>query len=321
MDDKFLQVRTFAERVIGNLEKVIVGKRDALEQIVINLLCQGHLLIEDVPGVGKTVLARSLARSLGCSFNRIQFTPDMLPSDVTGVSIFNQETRQFEFRPGPVMAQIVLADEINRATPKTQSALLEAMEERQVTVDGQTYALPKPFLVMATQNPIEYEGTFPLPEAQLDRFLMRVHLGYPSLADEIQVLELQQMRHPIEDLQMVVEVEELRAMQEVVKNVYVSQSVKRYIVMLVRATRENADVYLGASPRGSLGLFRAGQVRAAMLGRDYVLPDDIKYLATLVLGHRVVLQPASRLRNLSAEQVVLDVLSMVPVPSGDLKEA
>lgn len=321
MDDKFLQVRTFAERVIGNLEKVIVGKRDALEQIVINLLCQGHLLIEDVPGVGKTVLARSLARSLGCSFNRIQFTPDMLPSDVTGVSIFNQETRQFEFRPGPVMAQIVLADEINRATPKTQSALLEAMEERQVTVDGQTYALPKPFLVMATQNPIEYEGTFPLPEAQLDRFLMRVHLGYPSLADEIQVLELQQMRHPIEDLQMVAEVEELRAMQEVVKNVYVSQSVKRYIVMLVRATRENADVYLGASPRGSLGLFRAGQVRAAMLGRDYVLPDDIKYLATLVLGHRVVLQPASRLRNLSAEQVVLDVLSMVPVPSGDLKEA
>ncbi len=321
MDDKFLQVRTFAERVIGNLEKVIVGKRDALEQIVINLLCQGHLLIEDVPGVGKTVLARSLARSLGCSFNRIQFTPDMLPSDVTGVSIFNQETRQFEFRPGPVMAQIVLADEINRATPKTQSALLEAMEERQVTVDGKTYALPKPFLVMATQNPIEYEGTFPLPEAQLDRFLMRVHLGYPALADEIRVLELQQMRHPIEELQMVSEVEELRAMQEVVKSVYVSQAVKRYIVMLVRATRENADVYLGASPRGSLGLFRAGQVRAAMLGRDYVLPDDIKYLATLVLGHRVVLQPASRLRNLNAEQVVLDVLSMVPVPSGDLKEA
>jgi MoxR-like ATPase len=320
MDEELLQVQRFVERVIANLEKVIVGKRDSLEQIVINLLCQGHLLIEDVPGVGKTVLARSLARSLGCSFHRIQFTPDMLPSDVTGVSIFNQETRQFEFRPGPVMAQIVLADEINRATPKTQSALLEAMEERQITVDGKTYPLPKPFLVMATQNPIEYEGTFPLPEAQLDRFLMRVHLGYPGLGDEIRVLELQQMRHPIEDLQMVAEVEELRAMQEAVKKVYVSQAIKRYIVMLVRATREHADVYLGASPRGSLGLFRAGQVRAATLGRDYVLPDDIKYLAALVLGHRVVLQPASRLRNLSAEQVVMDVLSMVPVPSGDVKE-
>ncbi len=319
MEEQIVKVQSFVGKVIDNLEKVIVGKRDALEQIVINLLCQGHLLIEDVPGVGKTVLARSLARSLGCSFSRIQFTPDMLPSDVTGVSIFNQETRQFEFRPGPIMAQVVLADEINRATPKTQSALLEAMEERQVTVDGKTYMLPKPFMVMATQNPIEYEGTFPLPEAQLDRFLMRVRLGYPALNDEIRVLELQQTRHPIEDLEKVAEVEDLRAMQQLIKEVYVSPAVKRYIVMLVRATRENADVYLGASPRGSLGLFRAGQVRAAMLGREYVLPDDIKYLATLVLGHRVVLQPSSRLRNLSADQVVLDVLAMVPVPAGDLK--
>lgn len=319
MEEQIVKVQSFVGKVIDNLEKVIVGKRDALEQIVINLLCQGHLLIEDVPGVGKTILARSLARSLGCSFNRIQFTPDMLPSDVTGVSIFNQETRQFEFRPGPIMAQVVLADEINRATPKTQSALLEAMEERQVTVDGKTYVLPKPFMVMATQNPIEYEGTFPLPEAQLDRFLMRVRLGYPALNDEIRVLELQQTRHPIEDLEKVAEVEDLRAMQQLIKEVYVSPAVKRYIVMLVRATRENADVYLGASPRGSLGLFRAGQVRAAMLGREYVLPDDIKYLATLVLGHRVVLQPSSRLRNLSADQVVLDVLAMVPVPAGDLK--
>lgn len=318
MSANLSDVQPFAERIIANLEKVIVGKRETLEQIVNCFLCQGHLLIEDVPGVGKTVMARSLSKSIGCSFSRIQFTPDMLPSDVTGVSIFNQVTRQFEFRPGPIMAQIVLADEINRATPKTQSALLEAMEERQITVDGITYPLPTPFMVMATQNPIEYEGTFPLPEAQLDRFLMKVKLGYPSLMDEVHVLELQQLRHPIDSLSEVVEMDEVRAIQELVKTVYVSPAVKRYIVELVRATRNNPDVYLGASPRGSLGLFKAGQVRAAFLGRDYVLPDDIKYLAALVLGHRMVLQPASRLKNLTADQVIQDTLGTVVVPTIDV---
>ncbi|MDY6877696.1 MAG: AAA family ATPase, partial [Chloroflexota bacterium] len=253
------QVQTFAERVITNIERVIVGKRDAVELAVVGLLCQGHLLIEDVPGVGKTVLARSLARSLGCSFRRIQFTPDMLPSDVTGVSIFNQASRQFEFRPGPVMAQVVLADEINRATPKTQAALLEAMEERQITVDGVTRPLPRPFMVLATQNPIEYEGTFPLPEAQLDRFLLRIRLGYPGMNDEIHILERQQFRHPLEDLERVASVEELTQAQEAVKEMYVSPAVKRYLVELTRQTREHTEAYLGASPRGSLTLYRAGQ--------------------------------------------------------------
>ena len=312
------EVRPVTERIVANLGKVIIGKPQSLELTVIGLLCQGHLLIEDVPGVGKTFLARSLARSLGCSFKRIQFTPDMLPSDVTGVSIFNQVTREFEFRPGPVVAQIVLADEINRATPKTQSALLEAMEERQITVDGVTHTLPKPFMVLGTQNPIEYEGTFPLPEAQLDRFLMRIRLGYPSLSDEIRVLELQQLRHPIEDLQSVIEVEELQSVQETVKTVFVSPAIKRYIVELIRMTREHADVYLGASPRGSLGLFRVGQARAAMAGRDYVLPDDIKALAIYVLAHRVVVSPASRLRNLTSEKIIQEIITNLPVPSGEL---
>jgi MoxR-like ATPase len=310
-------IKPVTERLIANLEKVIVGKPNALDLTVIGLFCQGHLLIEDVPGVGKTFLARSLAKSLGCTFKRLQFTPDMLPSDVTGVSIFNQVTREFEFRPGPVMAQIVLADEINRATPKTQSALLEAMEERQITVDGITHPLPKPFMVLGTQNPIEYEGTFPLPEAQLDRFLMRIRLGYPSLPDEIKVLELQQLRHPIEDLQPVVTLDELLQVQETIKTVFVSPAVKRYIVELIRETREHADVYLGASPRGSLGLFRVGQARAAMLGRDYVLPDDIKGLASCVLAHRVVVSPAARLRNLSSEKIIQEILTTLPVPTGE----
>jgi MoxR-like ATPase len=311
------EIKPVTQSIISNLEKVIVGKPQSLELTVIGLLCQGHLLIEDVPGVGKTFLARSLARSLGCTFKRIQFTPDMLPSDVTGVSIFNQITREFEFRPGPVMAQIVLADEINRATPKTQSSLLEAMEERQITVDGITHSLPNPFMVLGTQNPIEYEGTFPLPEAQLDRFLMRIRLGYPSLPDEIRVLELQQLRHPIEDLQPVVGLNELQQVQETVKTVFVSPAVKRYIVELVRQTREHADVYLGASPRGSLGLFRVGQARAAMSGRDYVLPDDIKALATSVLSHRVVVSPAARLRNLTSEKIIQEILTNLPVPTGE----
>ncbi len=313
-----LKLQEFAEKIVQNIEKVIIGKRDTVELAVVSLLCQGHLLIEDVPGVGKTMLARSLSRSIGCSFSRIQFTPDMLPSDVTGVSIFNQVSREFEFRAGPIMAQVVLSDEINRATPKTQAALLEAMEERQVTVDGITHQLPRPFMVLATQNPIEYEGTFPLPEAQLDRFLLRVRLGYPKKNDEILVLDRQQFKHPIEELDKVVSVEEVLLAQETVKNVYVAPAVKSYLVELTRRTREYPEVYLGASPRGSLTLYRAGQARAAMNGRDFVLPDDIKALAECALGHRVILGPSARLRDLNATQVVEELLSSVPVPGGDL---
>lgn len=309
-------VQKLSEKILQNLERVIVGKRHVLELTLIGLLSQGHILIEDVPGVGKTMLARSLAKSLGCSFNRLQFTPDMLPSDITGVSIFNQVTRNFEYRPGPIMAQIVLADEINRATPKTQSALLEAMEERQVTVDGVTHPLPMPFLVMATQNPIEYEGTFPLPEAQLDRFLLRIRLGYPALEDEIKIIGEQQYQHPIQTLEPVLSQDELLEMQEAVKSVFISPAVKRYIVELSRATRENDDVYLGASPRGSLGLARASQVRAAMQGRDYVLPDDVKALAESILAHRIVINPAARLKNLTSSQIVNEIVSALPVPGG-----
>ncbi len=318
MENSIEKVQAFSRKIMDNLETVIVGKSHTLELVIISLLCQGHLLIDDVPGVGKTVLARSLAKSLGVKFSRIQFTPDMLPSDVTGVSIFNQVTREFEYRPGPIMAQIVLADEINRATPKTQSALLEAMEERQVTVDGVTYSLPSPFLVLATQNPIEYEGTFPLPEAQLDRFLMRIKIGYPSLYDEMKILELQQLRHPIEELQAVAEIDELLEVQQIIRTVFVSKPLRQYIVELTRSTRENNDVYLGSSPRGSLGLYRAGQARAAIHGRDYVLPDDIKILAENVLAHRMVVQPSARLRNLSADQIIHELVTFVPVPGGEL---
>jgi MoxR-like ATPase len=309
-------IESFAGKVIGNLEKVIVGKRQSIELIVIGLLCQGHVLIEDVPGVGKTMLARSLARSLDCTFNRIQFTPDMLPSDVTGVSIYNQQKNIFEFRPGPVIGQIILADEINRATPKTQAALLEAMEERQVTVDGVTHFLPKPFMVMATQNPIEYEGTFPLPEAQLDRFQLRIRLGYPSSTDEIRILDDQQLRHPFETLKSIVKVAEILKAVEGVKKIYVSPLVKRYIVDLSTRSRQSADVYLGASPRGSLALSRAGQARAALLGRDHVLPDDIQALAGPVLSHRIIVSPAARLRDLSSERIVQEVIQATPVPGG-----
>ena len=312
-------VQSFAEKVIENVEKVILGKREAVELTVIDLLCAGHLLIEDVPGVGKTMLARSLARSLGCSLNRIQFTPDMLPSDVTGVSIFNQGTREFEFRPGPIMAQIVLADEINRATPKTQAALLEAMQEHQVTVDGVTHPLPAPFMVLATQNPIEYEGTFPLPEAQLDRFLLRLRIGYPNLQDEIAVLEGQQYEHPLETLEQVASAKEVIEAQQAVKSIHVADELKRYIVELARQTRTHGDVYLGASARGSLALFRAGQARAALHGREFVLPDDIKALAQACLAHRIILGPAARLQDVSAESVVASILEKVPVPGGDLQ--
>jgi MoxR-like ATPase len=311
-------VQAFSEKLAANIEKVIVGKRSTVDLALVSLLCQGHLLIEDVPGVGKTVLARSLARSLGCSFSRIQFTPDMLPSDVTGVSIFNQVSRDFEFRPGPVMAQIVLADEINRATPKTQAALLEAMEERTVTVDGVTHNLPRPFMVLATQNPIEYEGTFPLPEAQLDRFLIRVRLGYPRAEDEVEVLERQQFRHPLDDLTQIVSADELTEMQEAVKSVYVAPQVKRYIISLAQQTRDHPEVYLGASPRGSLALYRTAQARAALQGRDYVLPDDIKALVVPTFGHRLILGPAARLRDIEADEIVLEIQNSVPVPGGDL---
>ncbi len=311
------EIQAFGKKLVGNLEKVIVGKRQTLDMIIVGLLCQGHILIEDVPGVGKTMLARSLARSLGCSFNRLQFTPDMLPSDVTGVSVFDQAKRTFEFRCGPVFAQVVLVDEINRATPKTQAALLEAMEERQVTVDGATHVLPNPFMVLATQNPIEYEGTFPLPEAQLDRFLLRVRLGYPSPNDEIEVLDRQQLRHPIETLESVIALAELQEAMDAIKKVYVSAPVKRYVVDLINRTRQNPDVYLGASPRGSLALYRTGQTLAALKGRDFVLPDDIKDMAIAVLAHRIIVGPAARLREVSAEKIVQEILDSLPVPGGD----
>ena len=310
--DQLTSVRTLAERIIQNIERTIVGKRTAIELAVIGLLSQGHLLIEDVPGVGKTVLARSLAISIGGRFSRIQFTPDMLPSDVIGVSIFNQSSHEFEYRPGPLVAQVVLTDEINRATPKTQSALLEAMEERQITVDGVSRPLPEPFMVFATQNPIEYEGTFPLPEAQLDRFILRIRLGYPAPADEVDMLKRQQYQHPLIDLEMAATVEEVRDAQQSVRGIYVSPEVEQYIVDLVNATRQHAEVGLGASPRGSLALYRTGQTRAVLHDRDFVLPDDIKAMAPAALAHRLILSPSARLRNTSRVQLLKQILKEIP---------
>jgi MoxR-like ATPase len=307
-------VKEFAERVFRNVEQVIVGKRQAVELLLVALLCRGHVLLEDVPGTGKTVLAKSIARSIGSSFKRIQFTPDLLPSDVTGVSIFNQQSREFEFRQGPVFAQIVLADEINRATPKTQSSLLEAMEERQITVDGVTRQLPSPFIVLATQNPIEYEGTFPLPEAQLDRFLLRLHLGYPERLDEIAILKRQRQAHPLESLQTVAQIDELLQLQQTIRDVYVDDLLEEYIVGLATATRNHEDVYLGASARGSLALYRTAQAWAAIQGRDFVTPDDLKFLATPVLGHRMIVSPAARIRSVTADAVIEEILGAVPVP-------
>jgi MoxR-like ATPase len=306
--------RAVAEQILANVEKVIVGKADELRLTLIGLLCQGHVLIEDVPGVGKTMLARSIARSSGCSFKRIQFTPDLLPSDVTGVSIYNQKNNEFEFRPGPIMAQVVLADEINRATPKTQSALLEAMEERQVTVDGVTRRVPSPFMVLATQNPIEYEGTFPLPEAQLDRFLVRVRLGYPSATDEVIIMNRQQMVHPIDEIDQVANPNAIIRVQEAVKAVYVDPLIQQYIVSIVEMTRKHEAAYLGASPRGSLALYRTAQALALLTGRDFVIPDDVKALAQATLSHRVIVSPAARVKGISAEDVVNECLTRVPVP-------
>lgn len=305
---------TAVQRVINNVEKVIVGKAEPVAFSLIAVICKGHVLIEDVPGVGKTVLTKAIARSIGCSFKRIQFTPDLLPSDVTGVSIYNQKTGNFEFRAGPIMAQIVLADEINRATPKTQSALLEAMEEAQLTVDGATYKLPDPFMVMATQNPIEYEGTFPLPEAQLDRFMMNITLGYPRPQDEMNILDSHQFHHPLDDLAQIMSAEELVQIQQQVRSIHVDPSIREYIVSLAGATRSHNNIYLGASPRGSLALFRASQALAAIRGRGYVIPDDVKLLAKTTLAHRIIVTPAARVRGITSAAILEEILQTVPVP-------
>jgi MoxR-like ATPase len=307
-------VQNISAAVINNVERVIVGKDREVHLVLVALLCKGHVLIEDVPGVGKTVLAKAIARSVGCTFKRIQFTPDLLPSDVTGVSVFNQQRATFEFRPGPIVAQIVLADEINRATPKTQSALLEAMEESQITVDGDTHMLPKPFVVLATENPIEYEGTFPLPEAQLDRFLVRLSLGYPGRSSEIDILNRQQYAHPLESLDQAVDVQELIDAQMAVKQVHVDDLIKEYIVDLVEATRRHDDIYLGASPRGSLALYNTTRAWAALQGRDYVIPDDVKDLAEPTLAHRMIVSPAARMKGIDSRAVVREILTVVPVP-------
>lgn len=309
-----MSVAGVAGRVRENIGKVIVGKEDVLELVMVALLCEGHVLIEDVPGIGKTTLAKAAARSLGCSFQRIQFTPDLLPSDVTGIYYFDQKAQEFIFRPGPVMSQVLLADEINRATPRTQSALLEAMQERQITVDGKTRPLPSPFVVLATQNPVELEGTFPLPEAQIDRFLLRIKLGYPSEQEEHEILLRFERTDPLVDLEAVTTPEELTSMQKIVREIRVEDSVREYMVNLVRATRDHPAVDLGVSPRGSLALYQTSQALAAIRDRDYVLPDDVKELVLPVLTHRIMINPQTRLRGATPEEVVLDVINEIPVP-------
>ncbi len=306
-------LQDFAGRIIDNVEQVIIGKREAIELLMVALLCEGHVLIEDVPGVGKTMLARSLAISLGGQFKRLQCTPDLLPNDVTGVSIFNQRSGEFEFRPGPIFVNVLLADEINRATPRTQAALLEAMQEQQVTVDGVTRPLPHPFLVLATQNPIEYEGTFPLPEAQLDRFLMRVSIGYPAAAQEKQLLPHLQRQHPIAALRAVADEAQLLQFQRQVWEVHVDDSLQDYIVALVTATRDHGDVALGASPRATLALFKTAQALAALRGRDHVLPDDIQYLAPFTLAHRLIVKPEAELRGSTALSIIRGIVERTPL--------
>ncbi len=302
------------KEIVDNVERVIVGKRPVVEIAIVALLCEGHILVEDVPGIGKTTLCKTIARSIGCSFRRIQLTPDVLPSDVTGLYFFNQRTSDFEFRPGPVFANIVLADEINRATPRTQSALLECMEERQVTVDGETRPLPRPFLVIATQNPVELEGTFPLPEAQLDRFLLKIEMGYPTEAEEAEMVLRFETSNPLDRLESAASGEQLLELQRETRGVYVDPSVCSYVVQVVRATRSHPAVQLGASPRATLSLYRAAQARALLEGRHFVIPDDVKLLATPVLGHRLILEPQARLRGRKAESVLQEILQSVPVP-------
>lgn len=302
------------QRVIENVEKVIVGKHDVIQYCLVGLLCGGHILLEDVPGVGKTMLIRAIAKSLGLEFKRIQFTPDLLPSDVSGVSIFNQKTMEFEFRPGPIMGNVILADEINRTSPKTQAALLEAMEEGSITIDGITYPLPKPFFVLATQNPIEYEGTFPLPEAQLDRFLLKLNMGYPEFMEEVNLLNRIQHMHPIEKIDAVMNAQEILDLQKQVKEVHLETTLRHYIVEIIHGTRNHPAVYLGASPRGSIALMRTSQAMAFIRGRDYVIPDDIRDLALHTLTHRILLKSESRLSGLTVDQVLKDVLANVRVP-------
>ena len=313
-------VNNTAKKIIANVEKAIVGKRPQIILSLVSWLCEGHFLLEDVPGVAKTMLARALAKSVGCSFKRIQCTPDLLPTDVTGVSIFNQKNAEFEFRAGPIFAQVVLADEINRTTPRTQAALLEAMAESRVTVDGITHRLGPPFLVIATQNPIDHEGTFPLPEAQLDRFLMRFSLGYPSMEEELEMLSLLQHSHPIDELEPVVSAEELTACQQAVREVYVDDKVRRYLMQVVHDTRQHDDVALGGSPRASIALFRTSQAMAALRGRSYVLPDDVKRVSGPVLTHRMILRPESRLRKVTAGAVVDDIVAEIAVPTIEVPE-
>jgi MoxR-like ATPase len=303
-----------ARQIVANVERVIVGKRQQIVLALVSWFCEGHILLEDVPGVAKTILARALAKSVGCSFKRIQCTPDLLPTDVTGASVFNPKTTEFQFRPGPVFAQVVLTDEINRATPRTQAALLEAMAEASVTVDGVTHVLKRPFLVIATQNPIDHEGTFPLPEAQLDRFLIRQSLGYPSMEEELKILSLLERSHPLDTLQPVVTTDELLACQTAVRTVHVDDKVRRYITEIVHASREHEDVSLGGSPRASLALFRTAQALAAVRERNYVEPDDVKRVAAPVLLHRLILRPESRLKKVTAAEVVDEILGEVPVP-------
>jgi MoxR-like ATPase len=314
------EIRSFAEAVRANVERVIVGKSEMIDTLLVALLCEGHVLLEDVPGVGKTMLARALAVSLGVDFRRVQCTPDLLPSDITGVSIFNQETRSFQFIPGPAFTHILLADEVNRATPRAQSALLEAMGERQVSVDGETRPLPRPFLVLATQNPIEYEGTFPLPEAQLDRFLFKLKLGYLTPGEESAMLVNLGGRHPIEALGPVVDGGAVPRLAEQVWTVHVDETVRTYIIDLVQATRSHGDLALGASPRGSLALYRAAQAQAALAGRTYVLPDDVQRLAPLALPHRCILRPESTLRGRTAADIVAEIVAKTPLPLGTVEK-